>query len=75
MVLVADINTNEKIKIFKQTSDEPYLRHHYKVVYSDGTYQVFDNYEDVQVLWFHRGGNFLSHIEVLDIKEKNKGFK
>ena len=29
----------------------------------------------IQVTWFHRGGNFLSHIEVLDIKEKNKGFK
>jgi hypothetical protein len=44
-------------------------------VYSDGTYQVFDNYEDVQVTWFQRSGNFLSHVEVLDIKEKSKGFK
>lgn len=73
--MVATHNTDEKVKTFKQTSDEPYLRHHYKLVYSDGTYQVFDNYEDVQVLWFHRGGNFLSHIEVLDKKTKSKGFK
>ena len=68
-------NVNEKVKVFKQTSNEPYLRHHYKLVYMDGTYQIFDNYEDPQVIWFNRNGNFLSHIEVLDIKEKSKGFK
>jgi hypothetical protein len=59
---------------FLQTSNEPYVRHDYKVVYNDGTYQVFDNYEDVQLLWWNRSGNFLSHIEVLD-KKKSKGFK
>ena len=68
-------NVNEEMKIFKQTSDEPYLRHHYKLVYNDGNYQVFDNYEDVRSIWFNCGGNFLSHIEVLDIKQKSKGFK
>jgi hypothetical protein len=67
-------DNQQKVKSFKQHCDKPYLRHHYKVVYSDGTYQVFDNYEDVQVLWFQRNGNFLSHIEVLDIKQKSKGF-
>jgi hypothetical protein len=59
---------------FKQTSNKSYDRHDYKVVYNDGTYQVFDNYEDVQLLWWNRSGNFLSHIEVLD-KKKSKGFK
>ena len=68
-------NVNQEIKVFKQTSNEPYLRHHYKLVYYDETYQVFDNYEDVQLLWLNRSGNFLSHIEVLDIKQKSKGFK
>lgn len=64
------------MEIFKQTSDEPYLRHDYKVVYEDGTHQIFDNYEDVQMLWWNRTGNFLSHVEVLDHKkEKSKGFK
>jgi hypothetical protein len=60
---------------FKQTCNKPYLRHDYKVVYSDGNYQVFDNYEDAQLLWWNRSGNFLSHIEVLDKKQKSKGFK
>lgn len=60
---------------FKQTCDKPYNRHDYKVVYNDGTHQVFDNYEEAQLLWWNRSGNFLSHIEVLDKKQKSKGFK
>ena len=59
---------------FKQTSDEPYLRHHYKLVYSNGQSVVFDNYMDAQASWFQTPPDFLSHVEVLDIKEK-KGFK
>jgi hypothetical protein len=42
-------------------------------VYENGSEVVFDNYEDVQVTWFQTAGQFLSHIEVLDIKQK--GFK
>lgn len=66
-------NVDEKVKTFKQTSDEPYLRHHYKLVYNNGREVIFDNYEDVQVTWFKTAGQFLSHVEVLDIKQK--GFK
>lgn len=71
--MVANQNTDQKMKTFKQTSDEPYLRHHYKLVYTDGRKVVFDNYEDVQVTWFQTAGQFLSHVEVLDIKQR--GFK
>ena len=66
-------------RYYRQTSDEPYLRHDYKLVSSTGESVIFDNYEDVQRRWFERSGNFLSHVEVLDHKEpkkKNKkGFK
>ena len=62
------------MKTFKQTSDEPYLRHHYKLVYSNGQSAIFDNYADVYASWFQTPPDFLSHVEVLDIKEK-KGFK
>jgi len=65
-------------RYFRQTSDEPYLRHDYKLVMSSGDTIVFDNYEDVQRKWFEHSGNFLSHVEVLDHKEpkkkKKKGF-
>jgi hypothetical protein len=66
---------NQQMKIFRQTSDEPYLRHDYKLIFENGREIIFDNYEDVQVTWFQNGGNFLSHIEVLDRKQEAKGFK
>jgi hypothetical protein len=66
---------NQQMTIFKQTSDEPYLRHDYKLIFENGREVIFDNYEDVQVTWFQNGGNFLSHIEVLDRKQEAKGFK
>jgi len=37
--------------------------------------EVFDNYEEAQLLWWNRTGNFLSHIEVIDRKQEAKGFK
>lgn len=67
-------NDKQEVKTFKQTSDDPYIRHDYKVVFEDGKTVIFDNYEDAQLLWWNRSGNFLSHIEVLD-KKKSKGFK
>lgn len=64
------------MKTFKQTCDKPYIRHHYKLMYTDGRDVVFDNYEDIQITWFQSAGHFLSHIEVLDIPQsKGKGFK
>ena len=64
----------EMTQTFNQTCDKPYTRHHYKLVYDDGREVIFDDWEGVQVTWFQRGGNYLSHVEVLDIKEK-RGFK
>lgn len=67
-------------KFFKQTSDEPYLRHNYKLVYTNKNFKVFDNYEDFSATWFQTSNKFLSHGEILDYKEKEskkmtKGFK
>ena len=59
-------------RYFRQTSDEPYLRHDYKLVWSTGQSVIFDNYEDVQRKWFEHNGNFLSHVEVLDHKQPKK---
>ena len=64
------------METFKQTSDKLYDKHHYKLVYSNGQSVVFDNYMDVQATWFQTPSDFVSHIEVLDIPQKNKkGFK
>lgn len=66
-------------EFFKQTSDKPYDRHHYKVVGKNGEHRVFDSWDLVQSIWFQTATGFLSHIEVLDIENpkevKSKGFK
>lgn len=52
-------------EIFKQTSDEPYVRHNYKIVFKNKKAQVFDNYQDAIQTWYNNPdqGNY---IEVLD---------
>jgi len=62
-------------RYFRQTSDESYLRHDYKLVKSTGDSVIFDNYEDVLRMWFEHSGNFLSHVEVLDHKQPKKNKK
>ena len=62
------------MKTFKQTSDEPYDRHDYKLVYNNKQSVIFDNYEDLRHAWYNSPTQFRSHVEVLDKKTK-KGFK
>ena len=64
-------------KWFTQTSDEPYDRHNYRFVYSNGLSKIFDSWEKVQREWFTTPPLLASHIEVLDDKTKksNGGFK
>jgi hypothetical protein len=62
-------------KSYTQTSDDPYVRHHYKFVYTNGKSVVFDNYYDVQRHWFETPEDFADYVEVLDIPQKTKGFK
>ena len=54
---------------FTQTSNELYLRHHYKVVYKNGKSVVVDNYADVHQLWARTNPEC---IEVLDIQKKKQ---
>jgi len=61
-------------KWFEQTSDLPYDRHKYEVHTQSGSIHILENYMEVQALWFQQG-RFLSHVEVLDLKNNNKGFK
>lgn len=62
-------------RYFNQTSDEPYDRHHYKIVMRNGECVVVDSYDVAQSIWFQKPSQFLSHIEVLDIKQQGKGFQ
>jgi hypothetical protein len=64
--------------VFQQTSNEPYVRHDYKLIYADGHHEIYDDYLECQDVWFSTAPNLLSHVEVLDRKvsqKKSKGFK
>jgi hypothetical protein len=75
LVLDSTDNDKQEVKTFKQTSDDPYNRHHYKLILSNGREIVFEDYMEVQAAWLQTPNQFLSHIEVLDIKQKSRGFK
>jgi hypothetical protein len=64
--------------IFEQTSNEPYIRHDYKVHFKTKKPEVYDNYADVMKVWFQTPYQFLDYVEVLDKKSpkpnKAKGF-
>jgi hypothetical protein len=59
-------------EFFEQTSNQPYVRHDYKLHYTNKKSEIFDNYEDVQRTWFQTPSQFLDYIEVLDHKEQKK---
>ena len=62
---------------FGQTSNEPYDRHHYKIVHKDHSF-VVTSWDEVQEWWWNHCNmiNFDAMIEVLDKpKPKAKGFK
>ena len=64
---------------FTDTSDEPYDRHHYEFVYSNGESRVFNSWEETRYEWFSISSRFKSHINILDLnpkrKKSSKGFK
>tara|TARA_B000000609_G_C23992012_1_gene250279 strand:+ start:260 stop:463 length:204 start_codon:yes stop_codon:yes gene_type:complete len=65
------------IKTFKQTSDEPYERHHYKIVSKQYATFIVESWEEVQEWWWNhcKMFGFDAVVEVLDIPEKkSKGF-
>lgn len=72
------------IKLFKQTSDKPYDRHHYLLVTKDNKSIMFDDYDQLRAVWFQRcHTGMLSHVIVQDNVQYNthvrasdtKGFK
>ena len=62
---------------FTDTSDEPYDRHRYKLVFKNRKAIEFDDWETARNYWFEWAGtSYLSHVEVLDkVVSKPEGFK
>ncbi len=62
-------------RYFTRTSDAPYDRHTYNIIFSNGQTEHYPSWEQVQSRWFQVPKQFLSRIEVLDKRtKKGKGF-
>ncbi len=59
-------------RYFTVTSDEPYDRHIYKVIRKDGESVVVNSWDLAREVWWNTPSMALSHVEVLDKKEKKK---
>lgn len=65
------------LKTFTQTSDAPYDRHHYKIVFRGGEKVIYcESWEAANKIWFQWAGmRAIQSIEVCDIKRhKPAGF-
>ena len=73
---MTDLIEKNDPRYFSQTSNEPYDRHHYKIVSATKTF-VVESWEEVQEWWWNHCNmiNFDARIEVLDKPKKTKGFK
>ena len=61
-------------RYFTQTSDGAYDRHLYRVVLTNGKSITVDDYEQMRSFWFQYDSKYLSHVEVIDIKQPINGF-
>ena len=57
----------------KFTSDKPYNRHKYQLVFVDGRSILFDDYEKMKQAWWQYN-QVASHVNVVDKKSGGKGF-
>ena len=58
----------------KFTSDQPYNRHKYKLVFVDGRSIVFDDYSKMKGAW-SQFSEVCSHVEIVDNKKSGgRGF-
>ena len=61
-------------RYFTQTSDGYYDRHVYRIVLKDGRSTIMEDYDEMRAFWFQYDSKFLSHVEVIDVKQNINGF-
>ena len=62
-------------RYFNQTSDEPYDRHHYKLVFKE-KHVILKTWDEVQEYWWNNIAlNPDMIVEVIDKPKTTKGFK
>lgn len=65
-------HSDRRVAVFTATSDTPYDRHIYRVIYANGKAVEVATYDDAQMLWYSSPRPKV--IEVVSPKGKSKGF-
>ena len=78
MIMMTNLIEKNDPRYFSQTSDEPYDRHHYKIVHKESSI-VVKSWDEVQEWWWNncRLPTFDAVVHVIDkpkAKKKSKGF-
>lgn len=60
------------MKTFTCTSDKLYDRHSYRLIWKDGSYTDYDNYEIMRYMW-HEYKHMAERVHVVDVTTA-KGF-
>jgi hypothetical protein len=69
--MIGNLEPEENVlQWFEQTSNEPYNRHDYKLVYVNGNHKVFDNHEDFMAMVSMTANNASKSRR--SIRQKNK---
>ena len=80
MIMMTKLIAKNNPLYFSQTSNEPYDRHHYKIVYSTKTF-VVESWDEVQEFWLNNchsslfDGTVIHVIDKPKPKKQSKGFK
>ena len=61
----------DDLRIFTSTSEKPYDRHKYKIIFKNGKSVILEDYQTMKNMWY-QWRNEISNVEVLD--EGGKGF-
>jgi len=59
---------------FEQTCNKLYDRHQYRITFSDGREQLFDDYETMRNFWFAHCRMITMTVSVEDVKQTKLGF-
>ncbi len=49
-------------RYFEQTSDAPYDRHTYRIVFTNGNTEDYPSWDVMRARWFAVSGMYLSHV-------------
>ena len=74
MITMTKLIEKDDPRYFNQTSDEPYDRHYYKLVFKE-KHVILKTWDEVQEYWWNRTAFEKPVVEVIDKPHPKKGFK